>query len=315
MKDILNKSRTCILMATYNGERFIREQIDSIISQTVVNWILLIHDDGSTDKTLNIVKEFQKKDLRIKIIEDRKIFHNSSANFIHLLNYVSDDFDYICFCDQDDIWDNKKLSKSIIEINQIEVTNQGPICIATDLSLMDKNNNVFEISFWNYSKMNKKSTFNTLMLENTATGCTMMMNREILSYTKKIKKDDFEKIIQHDWFIALICASDGVYKQIQDKLVYYRQHEYNVVGARKIKIIEKFKNRTFFTSLKKIQKLQVRIYSQLILLTSFINNNKNIEYIKQFTSANFLSRKIMLVNKKMLSTDNIKQSIINFLLK
>ena len=85
-----------IVMATYNGEKYIAQQIDSIIAQTHQDWQLLVHDDGSSDSTMQIVAEYEKQDSRIRLIDDGVQFHNSSANFIHLLKNVDDKAEYIC---------------------------------------------------------------------------------------------------------------------------------------------------------------------------------------------------------------------------
>ncbi|MHB9334492.1 glycosyltransferase, partial [Fusobacterium polymorphum] len=100
-----------ILMATYNGEKYVGEQIDSIIHQTYKNWKLLIRDDNSTDKTLEILKEYEKKDKRIKIIEDKKGNLGFVKNFEELLNNSKED--WVMFSDQDDYWLENKIEKYV----------------------------------------------------------------------------------------------------------------------------------------------------------------------------------------------------------
>ena len=95
-----------ILLATYNGAAYIREQIDSILQQTVADWHLLVHDDGSTDGTVDIVREYVQTDKRIRLVEDGERHLGVAKNFLHLLKYST--AEYAMFCDQDDIWiDNK----------------------------------------------------------------------------------------------------------------------------------------------------------------------------------------------------------------
>ena len=99
-----------ILMATYNGEKYIVEQIDSIINQTYKNWNLLIRDDNSTDRTLEIIKNYQKKDARIRILDNNKVNLGIVKNFEKLLKISESEL--IMFSDQDDIWKKGKIKTS-----------------------------------------------------------------------------------------------------------------------------------------------------------------------------------------------------------
>ena len=100
-------SKIDILLATYNGAEYIATQVRSLQSQTFADWCLLVHDDGSTDNTLEILEQFAKNDNRIRIVNDGKRFHNCALNFMHLLG-VSD-APFCIFCDQDDVWLENKL--------------------------------------------------------------------------------------------------------------------------------------------------------------------------------------------------------------
>ena len=111
-------SKIDILLATYNGEKHIKAQILSILAQDNENWNLIIHDDGSTDNTINIIKGFCAIDNRINLIEDNIRFGNPANNFLHLLKKST--ANYIMFCDQDDIWFDNKLSLMYSEIRNIQ---------------------------------------------------------------------------------------------------------------------------------------------------------------------------------------------------
>lgn len=301
-----------IIMATYNGEKYIREQIESIISQTFSNWELIIHDDGSTDRTLKIVSEFTEKDSRIHLLKDNIKFHNSSANFFHLLKSIDNNIDYICLCDQDDIWLPQKLEKSIAEIEIIE-KKDIPVCLATDVCLIDSYGKKYVDSFWNYANVFRKSNFRTLFLENTATGCTMIFNAKVLEYINELKEEEIKNIIQHDWFIALICASDGIYKQIGVPLVCYRQHESNVVGARKTCFYEKLNPKEGVNSLKRIKLLKKRILLQLNVIVNTITNDINKKSAKNFLSYNFLRHKIFCIRYGVYKSSSISKLLIKVL--
>lgn len=103
--------RIDILLATYNGEQYIHEQIQSIITQKYTNWTLLISDDCSSDDTLNILREYEKMDSRIHIVSHGIRYGSAQANFMSLLSATT--AQYISFCDQDDVWDSDKLSRTI----------------------------------------------------------------------------------------------------------------------------------------------------------------------------------------------------------
>ena len=115
MKKIKKIQKVQILLATYNGEKFLRDQLDSIINQEYKSWELLIHDDGSVDNTTSILNEYQKSyPKKVKFLNDQKIFSSASKNFFHLIKHRSKEANLYCLCDQDDIWHKSKL-RLIIE--------------------------------------------------------------------------------------------------------------------------------------------------------------------------------------------------------
>ena len=267
-----------IVMATYNGEKYIAQQIDSIIAQTHQDWQLLVHDDGSSDSTMQIVAEYEKQDSRIRLIDDGVQFHNSSANFIHLLKNVDDKAEYICLCDEDDVWEVNKIETCLCEMRHYAEKHEMPVCVCTDMCLIDADGNKYVDSFWSYAKVNPNSSFASLLIENTATGCTMMFNRTVLNYVRNLTDKEVGNIIQHDWYIALVCASDGVYRQLQCPLVCYRQHGSNVVGARKTSILDKLSPAAFASAWRRIKTLKIRARRQSFLVAEKIHNveNKNV---------------------------------------
>ena len=105
MKKINKNPKVQILLATYNGECFLREQLDSIVNQEYKYWELLIHDDGSIDDTIQILNEYEKYyPKKIRLLIDQKIFSSASKNFFHLIEHRSKEANLYCLCDQDDIW-------------------------------------------------------------------------------------------------------------------------------------------------------------------------------------------------------------------
>ena len=234
---------TCILLASYNGEKFIEEQILSIINQSYPNWHLIIRDDGSNDNTKNILKRYKNIDKRIDIIEDNNNI-GPSLNFGTLLQFAYEKgFEIFFFCDQDDIWSKDKLATQLGLISRLE---QGfgkdvPIMVYSDLAVVDKNMNLIDKSFMHYQGLAKedKRLTNLLLTQNIVTGCATAINRKLASIALPFPSD----ILMHDWWLALCCSLNGIVEFINRPLVFYRQHGDNEVGAKRLKdLINPFKN-------------------------------------------------------------------------
>ena len=130
-----------IMMAVYNGEKYIREQIESIINQTYKKWQLIVQDDGSNDDTIVIVKEYCRKDKRISIINNQLCTHGAFINFHILINYCKklEPYDFYMFCDQDDIWHEDKVEKLVESCDKLGMY---PAFCYADMSTIDENGNV-----------------------------------------------------------------------------------------------------------------------------------------------------------------------------
>ena len=233
MKKINKNPKVQILLATYNGEKFLREQLDSIVNQEYKTWELLVHDDGSFDNTISILNEYQNNYPRkVKLLIDQKIFSSACKNFFHLIEHRSREANLYCFCDQDDIWHESKL-KFIIEMYNTK-EDKEPVLIHSDLSLIDARGNLLEKShnkLINYQK--NFITKNTVLYSNPIPGCAMSINSALadkISYCKYM--------VMHDWWILLSTMyenSNVLY--IKSPLVKYRQHSENVLGYKKINIL------------------------------------------------------------------------------
>ncbi|MGL5964771.1 MAG: glycosyltransferase family 2 protein [Cetobacterium sp.] len=272
----MNENIVEILMSTYNGEDFIKEQIESIINQTYTNWELLIRDDGSTDNTKKILKKYTKDyPYKIKILEDKKGNLKSKDSFLELLK--NSKRNYIMFCDQDDKWYEDKVQKSLKKIIEVE---KGPTLVHTDLEIVDKNLRTLHPSFWNYQKLNpQKKRYEELILKNNVTGCTIIINRELAD----LCMGEFKSGIMHDWIIAIIASLKGEIYFLNETTIKYRQHGKNTVGAN----LQKKKN-GFYLKFKKIRSFKKNI---LIIKNQLQNILENIEVedteVKNKTS-NFL---------------------------
>ena len=211
-----------ILMATYNGEKYLVEQLDSIINQTYHNWNLLIRDDNSTDKTLEIIQNYHKKDKRIKILKDNKGNLGIVRNFEELLK--SSESEFIMFSDQDDIWVENKLDMYLKMIEKIK--NKG-FMIHSDAILFDKNkSNILKDTFISKKAINKglENVFFNYFVQ----GATILISKEIKNFILPFPKE----VYLHDRYIHLISELFFERIFVNKALIYYRQHGDNQIGAK-----------------------------------------------------------------------------------
>lgn len=219
-----------ILLATFNGELFIEEQIQSILNQTFNDWILIVRDDGSSDRTREIISRYSLKyPDKIINIQDGLPSGSAKNNFLSLLKHSKNK--YIMFCDQDDIWLPNKIEQSLKAIQKEEKHNLNvPILIHSDLTVVNENGAIICASLYEMQNINM-SYFNRverLLVQNAITGCTMMINRALAEKLGTIPND----AIMHDWWIALHAIVFGKIVYLKDSQILYRQHVSNTVGAK-----------------------------------------------------------------------------------
>lgn len=207
-----------ILLATYNGEKYIKAQINSLLSQTHKDWRLLIHDDGSTDKTIEIIKEFEKLDSRILLIEDGIKCGGAAANFLYLLkNYA--EAEYIIFCDQDDIWLKNKL-----EVMYERLKKEEGICVVYTNGFLYKNEQVIA---QNHIQFHRTNLQDSLFLNGGIHGCCIMFNKPLM---EALKQNFPNYVYMHDHLITIFAITFGKMIYIDQALMWYRQHSDNVTG-------------------------------------------------------------------------------------
>jgi len=269
-------------MATFNGERYIEEQIESIINQTAENWKLFIRDDGSTDSTVGIIKKFVGQNPgKINYIESAKQHLGAKDNFARLLD--STNGDYFMFCDQDDVWLPDKIELTYERILEVEGKNgKGiPVLIHTDLKVADENLNICAESFSRYQnlKPRKVKSLNRLLVQNVITGCTVMINRALKNAGLPIPKN----AIMHDWWLGLVTSAFGIVDYIDIPTVLYRQHDINEIGAKKWSV------RYIFNSAKSLKDKAVSIKMTIDQAKGFIENYGKTLDNKSFEIANVYS--------------------------
>ncbi|MDR2409415.1 MAG: glycosyltransferase family 2 protein [Bacteroidales bacterium] len=228
--------KVVILMTTYNGMNYLVQQIDSIIQQDYTNWLLYISDDKSTDNTMTILRRYQYRYAnKIFILDNASAFSNPKDNFLNLLLRVGGEL--FMFCDQDDVWRHDKISISVEVYNKLsDEEKKKPILIHSDLNVVNEKLKTIKKSFFKYSYINpKRNKLKNLIVQNTVTGCTVLINRMVVdNIVPHLSKNEyvFSDIIIHDWLCALVASSFGQIICIDDQLVMYRQHSRNSIGAR-----------------------------------------------------------------------------------
>ena len=228
MEQVKAQQPIAILMATYNGERYIKEQLDSLVRQSFPDWHLYIHDDGSTDSTPAIIRQFAQQHSNVTILE-YKSQKGAMANFLSLLKKV--EANYYMFADQDDIWDERKIEISWKEMEQMESQHPGkPLLVYSDLYVTDPAMHIIGESFWKASDIHPSllTRFNELAATTPVTGSTMLFNH----HAKEVTDFPATHATMHDaWITACVLRHGGFIQAIPQPLVYYRQHEGNVIGA------------------------------------------------------------------------------------
>lgn len=213
-----------VLLSCYNGERYIAEQLDSILGQSYPNVYILVRDDGSVDSTILVVKEYMKRyPERIQLLEGENI--GVSGSFMELLRCSDPHASYYCFSDQDDIWLTHKV---IAGIEQIQHERQ-PVMICTSTQMVDTA--LKAIGIWPREWKRELSFYNALF-QNVAVGMTIMLNREArdLLISKAVNP---QHLLMHDWWAYLVVSAFGEVLFDPEPSILYRQHDHNVVGGNK----------------------------------------------------------------------------------
>ncbi len=209
-----------VLLSSYNGEKFIREQIDSILAQKNVEVELLIRDDGSTDGTKDILWQYEATHNNVRVIYGENV--GVIKSFFSLIE-KADEAAYTAFADQDDVWLPEKIFRAVtlLEKEQQNI----PLVYCSDKQLVDESLNPLSAAI-TYNRV--RPEFGNALVENMCTGCTCVINKDMLLLLKG-RQPEFA--IMHDFWIYLVGSCFG--KVIYDEKAYilYRQHDGNMVGA------------------------------------------------------------------------------------
>lgn len=300
-----------VLLATYNGEKYIKQQIESILSQTYKNIRLIISDDCSTDNTINILKEYEEKDNRIKLyIQSKNLGVVKNIEF--LLEKVENEL--YMLSDQDDVWLPEKIEKSMQTLK-----NSDADLVFGDLEVVDEELNTIYTSFGDFMLLNKKiqkyiDTNRINYLYNCVTGCTILSKKKFIE--KILPFPTMSKYLIHDYWLGLIISFNGKLAYMPEKYIKYRQHGNNEVGAKKVS--------HKMTDLEEIRKLFIDV--KLGVFGSYVQNNEkfpkelqelnkqSLEYFKMIENKKNINFKNWKVFHKLYKTENFMYYIENFII-
>lgn len=284
-------------MSTYNGEKYIKEQIDSVLSQEQVDVSILIRDDGSTDDTTNIVKTYDSSKI---IVMESNMNVGPAESFMTLLRYAKL-YDYYAFCDQDDFWGKNKLSFAIDHLDEM-ISLKGKLYLSS-LNVVDVNlKPLFK------TKLLDSPSVNPAMVRNQATGCTMVFD-EILR--KNVVDSSIHNYTMHDSFLYKFAIISGAKVFLDnDSYIKYRQHPNNTLGMsnqhKKIynTMLNRFKESDYDASNSAIE----------LLKSNFVEEMMKEYLISLSFYKKSLKHKFLLLTKYMIKT-NYKYSKCNYIMK
>ena len=276
--------KVLVIMSTYNGEKFLKEQIDSILAQKDIDVYLHIFDDLSKDSTVEIAKEYEKKNKNVKvhINEQNK---NFTYNFLDALFSFKDnqEYDYYAFADQDDFWLDTKLISAINKIKEV-----GKCTLySANLKIVDQNleyagNNMMDTKY-----VNKHYD---IICKNIVTGCTTVFDND---FKNLVTKKYPENIYLHDYWLALIAnyTKDAhfVYDTCPDYILY-RQHGTNLIGENKSYIKKAFKKKQKEKTTKHLIEVFVDLFGDVI-------KNEDALVFKKLSNLNKFKNKFVLFFK------------------
>ncbi len=246
-----------VLVAAYQGEIYLEEQLDSILNQTLTDLQVLISDDGSTDGTWELARQYAAKypgrvhcmrhprkeqgtDSGRDDLAAFRTLHPAAANFFWLLSRAEGD--YVMLSDQDDVWRLDKAERMLFHMKKAEKKwgSDSPILLFSDARVVDQDLHELAPSFLKYQHINpSRTSLNEILVENPVTGGAVMVNGALLPYLTKAPR----QCVMHDWWMALAASCFGHVECVREPLYSYRQHDSNTVGAKRTGSLKDIKAR------------------------------------------------------------------------
>lgn len=220
--------KVCVLMSTYNGEKYLKEQIDSILNQIEVEIYLLIRDDGSKDSTVEILDKYNKLE-NVTVIKGENL--GAKKSFLTLISMAPDYFDYYALSDQDDYWLEDKMISAISHIEGEVKSLEDNFLYYSNTCLVDKD--LFPLNEIGFN-VDRPYSFGEILIRNCASGCTYVFGKKLKGLIKAPQDLKLENIPMHDHWINMICLATGGKIIFEKKShILYRQHGGNVIGNKR----------------------------------------------------------------------------------
>ena len=216
-----------IVMGTYNGAAFLEEQIESLRVQTVRDWRLIVRDDGSSDDTVDLLRQASRRDTRVSLVCDDLGNLGFNRNFLHLL--ALSHAPYVMFCDQDDVWMPQKIELTLKEMLSAQRQNAArPALVHCDARVVDAN--LCELRSRFIGSRGRRPGMSSVLFANCAQGAASMLNGPLRDEVLK-----FQPLLPYDWHCALVAQALGTRLFVDEPLLFYRQHSHNAIGTATVK--------------------------------------------------------------------------------
>ncbi|NVD37016.1 glycosyltransferase family 2 protein [Marinobacter lutaoensis] len=305
MKDY--KKSVAVLLAAYEGERFLKGQIDSILRQknsVDIDFRIIIGSDPSTDRTCEISDWYAKKYDNVHHLSYAEPSRGAKRNFSRLMeDALSTDSGYFALSDQDDVWDEDKIEKSFKTMQDIEhrVGKDTPVLIFSDSRVVEEDLTPIKDSFWHREKLNPDAcrNYKNLVFQNVGQGCTFFFNRKLLELAVPIP----EEARMHDHWLMLVASVFGVVSYIKEPTMSYRQHMGNVVGSGGhglLKAIGPFgsKLQSIRASILASEK-QAAVFLKIFSKKMNVDQRRFFEAVANIRRYSFIKRRMFLVRNRV----------------
>lgn len=293
-----------IVLATYNGGRYIRPQIDSILAQTCAEWRLMIRDDGSSDDTVSICQDYTARHPeRIRLLADKRGRLNVSGNFSELLGQSQGK--YIMFCDQDDIWLPEKIEKTLAAMRAMEDEYGAsvPALAHTDSQVVDENLRLIAPSALRYVHRRPNPSVNRLCMELPIFGHAVMINRELKELGGRIP----EAFVSWDWWFPLVAVVFGHIRFVDEPLVLWRRHSRTVSSSNKHKLSSYLAksladhHRRVFISFQ-----QCEVFYEIFSKRLSAEHQAFFASVSRIRSSNWAMRRFLVIRHRLFKTGFLK---------
>lgn len=216
---IVNSAKVTVLLSTYNGSKFLQQQLESLYQQTCTNIRILVRDDGSSDATRSILESEQEKG-RIEILPGHDNLGPAQSFFALLKSAAATDTDYVAFCDQDDFWHPEKIARAV---SALAGAADGPAMYCSRVEIVDE-----QLKHLGYTELPGKLGFGNALVENMAVGCATVLNRKAIELVGTHLPG---KVLIHDWWCYLVVSCFGEIIFDEQATLKYRQHGNNTIGV------------------------------------------------------------------------------------